>query len=122
MACPRYEPFGLTPLEGMACACAVVASDTGAFRSIVDEGVTGYVVPTEDLDRLVERLRDLMSNPGQAIDMGYRGRERVKALFSIEQEAEGIAAVYRQVWQQTGLTTGRFGNKALKGQHGKPPS
>ncbi|NCV14636.1 MAG: glycosyltransferase family 1 protein [Betaproteobacteria bacterium] len=122
VACPRYEPFGLTPLEGMACACAVVTSDTGAFRSIVDEGVTGYVVPTEDLDRLVERLRDLMSNPGQAIDMGYRGRERVKALFSIEQEAEGIAAVYRQVWQQTGLTTGRFGNKALKGQHGKPPS
>jgi mannosyltransferase len=100
VACPRYEPFGLTPLEGMASACAVVASDTGAFRRIVDEGVTGYVVPTEDLDRLVERLRALMSNPRLTIDMGRLGRQRVEALFSIEQEAEGIAAVYRQVWQQ----------------------
>jgi hypothetical protein len=41
-----------------------------------------------------------MSNPRLTIDMGRLGRQRVEALFSIEQEAEGIAAVYRQVWQQ----------------------
>jgi mannosyltransferase len=101
VACPRYEPFGLTPLEGMACGCAVVASDTGAFRSIVDEGVTGYVVPTEDVEVLAERLRRLMRDPTQAAQMGRRGRERVEGSFSVEQEAQGIAAVYDTVWQRS---------------------
>lgn len=99
VACPRYEPFGLTPLEGMACGCAVVASDTGAFRTIVDEGVTGHVVPTEDVHTLAERLRDLMRDPQRTADMGRRGRERVERSFSVEREAEGIAAVYDTVWR-----------------------
>ncbi len=100
VACPRYEPFGLTPLEGMACGCAVVASDTGAFRTIVDEGVTGHVVPTEDVEALAQRLRDLMRDPTRTAAMGARGRERVERSFSVEREAEGIAAVYNTVWQR----------------------
>ncbi len=97
VACPRYEPFGLTPLEGMACGCAVVASDTGAFRLIVDEGVTGHVVPTSDVDALVAALRPLMRDTLRAQSMGQSGRRRVEAGFSIEKEAEGIAAVYETV-------------------------
>ncbi len=98
VACPRYEPFGLTPLESMACGCAVVASDTGAFRTIVEEGVTGHVVPTEEVDPLVEALRGVMQDPAKAAGMGRLGRERVEAMFSVEREAEGIAAVYAAVW------------------------
>ncbi len=101
VACPRYEPFGLTPLEGMASGCTVVASDTGAFRSIVDEGVTGHVVPTEDAEALADRLRLLMRDPARTAEMGRRGRERVERGFSVEREAEGIAAVYDRVWQRT---------------------
>ena len=100
VACPRYEPFGLTPLEGMACGAAVVASDTGAFRTIVEEGVTGHVVPTEDVGALVARLRGLMQDPVRAAQMGRLGRERVEAQFSVEREAEGIAAVYDAVWKR----------------------
>ncbi len=95
VACPRYEPFGLTPLEGMACGCAVVASDTGAFRMIVEEGKTGYVVPTDDIDSLVAALRPLMNNPQQTATLGECGRTRVEAIFSVEEEAKGIADVYR---------------------------
>jgi mannosyltransferase len=105
VACPRYEPFGLTPLEGMACGCAVVASDTGAFRTIVEEGVTGYVVPTEDVDALADRLRALMRDPLRTAEMGRLGRERVERSFSVEREAEGIAAVYDTVWQRTAQRT-----------------
>lgn len=101
VACPRYEPFGLTPLEGMACGCAVVASDTGAFRTIVDEGVTGYVVPTEDVEALADRLRVLMRDPAKTAEMGRQGRERVERFFSVQREAEGIAAVYDTVWQSS---------------------
>ena len=98
VACPRYEPFGLTPLEGMACGCAVVASDTGAFRMIVDEGMTGYVAPTENVDALVIALRKVMQDPVKTAEMGKLGRQRVEQGFSVEREAEGIAAVYAAVW------------------------
>jgi len=98
VACPRYEPFGLTPLEGMACDCAVVASDTGAFNAIVDEGVTGHVVPTDNVAALVCALRSMMKNPARAAEMGRSGRLRVEKMFSVEREAEGVAAVYAAVW------------------------
>jgi mannosyltransferase len=99
VACPRYEPFGLTPLEGMACGCAVLASDTGAFASIVEEGVTGQVVPTDDVEALVRALGPLLDDPERTRRMGQAGRSRVEAQFSIEREAEGIAKVYETVWQ-----------------------
>ncbi len=100
VACPRYEPFGLTPLEAMACGCAVVASDTGAFSTIVDEGVTGYVVPTDDVDALVEAIRKIM-NPTDAIKMGTLGRDRVAEKFTVELEAENIARVYSKLWSES---------------------
>jgi mannosyltransferase len=97
VACPRYEPFGLTPLEGMACGCAVVASDTGAFRTIVEEGKTGYVVPTDSAEELAKAIRPLMDAP-MAIAMGKQGRERVSAQFTVDTEADGIASVYTAIW------------------------
>lgn len=97
VACPRYEPFGITPLEAMASGCAVVASRTGAFEYIVQPGETGELVPTGDAKALASAVKMLMQNPDKAEAMGRAGRERVTAEFSIEKEAEGIAQVYRAV-------------------------
>ncbi|MFM7227188.1 MAG: glycosyltransferase family 4 protein [Betaproteobacteria bacterium] len=97
VACPRYEPFGITPLEAMASGCAVIASRTGAFEHIVKQGETGLLIPTHDVDALVSALRELMSDPAQAVAMGMHGRERVATHFSIEQEAAGIQSVYAQL-------------------------
>lgn len=95
VACPRYEPFGITPLEAMASGCAVVASRTGAFEHLVADGETGSVIPTDDVDALAEALRALMADPAKAIAMGHRGLERVSRHFSIEHEAAGISEVYQ---------------------------
>jgi mannosyltransferase len=100
VACPRYEPFGLTPLEGMACGCAVVASDTGAFRTIVEEGKTGYVIPTDDVDALAGTLTLLMNDPLKTMGLGQRGRARVEAIFSVEEESKGISAVYQHAYSE----------------------
>ncbi|MBM3365343.1 MAG: glycosyltransferase family 4 protein [Betaproteobacteria bacterium] len=97
VACPRYEPFGITPLEAMASGCAVIASRTGAFEHIVKQGETGLLIPTHDVDALVSALRELLSDPAQAVAMGMHGRERVATHFSIEQEAAGIQSVYAQL-------------------------
>jgi mannosyltransferase len=100
VACPRYEPFGLTVLEGMACEAAVVASRTGAFEAIVVEGKTGKLVPTGDVDALVLALEPLMKQPQIALAMGKAGRLRVMENYSVEKEAAGIDAVYEGLWAQ----------------------
>ncbi len=104
VACPRYEPFGLTPLEGMACGSAVIATDTGAFRTLVDEGTTGHVIPTGSVPALVDALRSLLSDPARVAAMGARGRERAVALFSVEREAAGIQSVYDAVLPASTIT------------------
>ena len=97
VACPRYEPFGITPLEAMASGCAVVASRTGAFDYIVKPGETGTLVPTGDAQALAEAVRPLMQDPRKTELMGQAGRDRVTEEFSIEKEADGIARVYHAV-------------------------
>src|SRR5699024_9529423 len=52
---PWYEPFGMTPVEAMACATPVIGSDTGGIRYSVRDGETGFLVPPRDPDRLAER-------------------------------------------------------------------
>lgn len=97
VACPRYEPFGITPLEAMASGCAVIASRTGAFEYIVDDGETGILIPTDDASALALALERLMINPLATLEMGERGRVRVSANFSIDHEATGIQSVYKQL-------------------------
>ena len=94
VACPRYEPFGITPLEAMAASCAVVASRTGAFEYIVEPEKTGMLVPTGDSAALAETLGKLMRDITATAALGEAGRHRVTAQFSINKEAEGIREVY----------------------------
>lgn len=98
VACPVYEGFGLTPIEAMASGCAVVASRTGAFEQMVEEGVTGHLVPPDDLSALRQALEPLMQSPENTVAMGQLGRQRAQGRFSIEAEAQAIEQVYQQVW------------------------
>src|SRR5690606_40982685 len=53
---PWYEPFGITPLEAMACATPVIGSAVGGIKSTVVDGYTGYLVHPKDPEALAERL------------------------------------------------------------------
>jgi mannosyltransferase len=91
----RNEGFGLTLIEAMAAGAVLVASRAGAATLVVDDGVTGVLVPPGDIDALVAALEPLMQDPVAASAMGALGRERVVERFSLEAEADKIAAVYR---------------------------
>jgi mannosyltransferase len=93
----RNEGFGLTLIEAMAAGAALVAARAGAAELVVEEGVTGALVPTGDVDALVAALEPLMRDPASAAAMGARGRARVLEKFSLEAEAAAIAAVYRRL-------------------------
>ena len=70
----------------------------GSEMCIRDRGVTGHVVPTDDVAALVAALRPVMQEPLRAAEMGRLGRQRVEQMFSVEREAAGVAAVYAHVW------------------------
>jgi mannosyltransferase len=91
----RNEGFGLTLIEAMAAECALVASRAGAAEIVVEDGVTGVLTPPGDVDALVAALEPLMRDPDKAKAMGARGRARVVEKFSLEAEANAIAALYR---------------------------
>ena len=91
----RNEGFGLTLIEAMSAADALVASRAGAAELVVEDGVTGVLTPPGDVDALVAALEPLMRDPASAAQMGRRGRARVLEKFSLDAEAAAIAEVYR---------------------------
>lgn len=82
-------------MEAMACGRAVVASDVGDTRWIVDEGTTGFVVPKTDENVLVERLGRLLSNRRLCVEMGKAGRLKAERLFGLDRLLSETLAVYR---------------------------
>ncbi|MCW2639084.1 MAG: glycogen synthase [Dactylosporangium sp.] len=110
--CPSiYEPMGIVNLEAMACETAVVATATGGIPEVVEDGVTGLLVPIEqaadgsgtprDPDRFVADLASaitrLLEDPDRAAEMGRAGRHRAVEHFSWASIAERTMQVYRSV-------------------------
>lgn len=98
VACPRYEPFGLTPFEAAATGCALVCSRTGAFEELVRPGENGELVHTGDAVGLADAVRRVLADPEAALRMGEAARARVTAHFSLAQEAAGIGRVYQRLF------------------------
>ncbi|PZU48371.1 MAG: glycogen synthase [Microbacterium sp.] len=110
--CPSvYEPLGIVNLEAMACGAAVVGTATGGIPEVVVDGVTGRLVPIEQLqdgtgtpidpDRFVAdlaaTLAEVVSDPERARAYGEAGRERAASAFSWQAIADATAALYREV-------------------------
>jgi mannosyltransferase len=93
----RNEGFGLTLIEAMAAGAALVAARAGAAELVVEDGITGVLVPAGDVEALTTALEPLMRDPQAAGAMGARGRQRVMEKFSLEAEAAAIAEAYRRL-------------------------
>ncbi|CAB3800695.1 glycosyltransferase family 4 protein [Pararobbsia alpina] len=96
---PWYEPFGITPLEAMACALPVVGADVGGIRYSVRDGETGFLVPPRDPLALAQRLSALRNDPALRERMGQAGLARAKAMFTWAGVAQSLAHVYARVAQ-----------------------
>ncbi len=91
---PWYEPFGLTPLEGMACARPVIGSAVGGITFTIKHGETGLLVPPKDPQALAVALKELLSQPQRCIEMGHAARRRVEHEFTWSIVAMRTAALY----------------------------
>ncbi len=94
---PLYEPFGITPLEAMACGTPVIGTAVGGIKSSVLDGETGYLVPPDDPAALADRLACLQRHPQLAQRMGWAGMRRAYQLYTWRSVAASIARVYTSV-------------------------
>jgi glycosyltransferase involved in cell wall biosynthesis len=97
---PWYEPFGITPLESMACGTPVVGANVGGIKFTVRDGETGYLVPPRDPDAVAERLAHLYRHPKLLAVFGRQSIARVNALFTWGSVADAVADVYDDVLEQ----------------------
>jgi glycosyltransferase involved in cell wall biosynthesis len=91
------EPFGLVLLEAMALSKPVVATSVAGPREIVDDGVSGLLVPPADPQALAAAICRILRDRSFANEMGRRGKERFENLFSDRRMAAATAAVYREL-------------------------
>jgi glycosyltransferase involved in cell wall biosynthesis len=98
---PWYEPFGITPVEAMACARPVVGSEVGGIKSTVNDSVTGFLIPSRDPAALADRLARLHRHPELARAMGEAGRRRACEHYTWRHVATQLAAIYADVLYAT---------------------
>lgn len=94
---PWYEPFGITPLEAMACGTPVIGANVGGIKYSVRDGQTGFLVPPNDADALGERLAYLLKRPQLQRRLSQQAVDRVQRLFTWRRVSAQIAAVYEEI-------------------------
>jgi mannosyltransferase len=90
----RWEGFGLTPLEAMACGVPVIATRVGAFEELIVDGETGRLIPGDDIVAMSSALDDALSNPATLPCWSKATRTHVIANFTLDKEADALIEIY----------------------------
>ncbi len=91
------EAFGLVLTEAMGCGLPVVATRSGGIVEIVDDKVTGLLVPPLNPEALAEALRQLIENPAFRKELGDRGRKRVEQKFTVDEVVANTMRIYESM-------------------------
>jgi D-inositol-3-phosphate glycosyltransferase len=92
---PWYEPFGIVPLEAMACGVPVVAAAVGGLRDTVVDHGTGLHVPPRDPEAIASALALLLDNPALRAELGTAGKRRARTRYSWDRVAAETEKAYQ---------------------------
>ena len=95
---PRYEGYGMAPLEGMASGVPFVASNEGYYRNFSNNGQCGLIV---DPEAAADALSTLLADPDRHAAFARAARSAAVNYFSILNEVDGIGRVYEQLWARS---------------------
>jgi D-inositol-3-phosphate glycosyltransferase len=91
---PWYEPFGIVPLEAMACGVPVVAASVGGLIDTVVDRKTGLHVPPRDAEAVADAVAELLANPQLRRELGRAGRQRARTRYSWDRVAADTEKAY----------------------------
>lgn len=91
------ESFGVAVLEASACEKPVIVSNVGGLPEVVDDGVTGIVVPPKNPEKTAEAIERLILDKGLRDKMGKAGRKRVEKIYRWEGNVEHMIRIYKDL-------------------------
>jgi starch synthase len=94
------EGFGRNIIEAMASGLPVITTKHSAGPDLIEDGVTGFIVPIRDVDAICERLAWINDHPREAIEMGLRARERVSVLTQADYRRRFADCIYK-IWTES---------------------
>ena len=92
-----YETFGISVIEAMAFGIPVVATNVGGLPEVVENGVTGILVPPGDIQALADAIVYLLSNSQLRLQMGEAGKSRVLSEFTVDLVSEMTMDKYKSL-------------------------
>lgn len=102
VACtPWYEPFGIVPLEAMACGVPVLAAKVGGLADTVVDDATGIHVPPQDPAAIATAAAEILQDPARIALMGAHGVRRARSLYSWPVVAKSTEAAYQSLIKGT---------------------
>ena len=93
----RWEGFGLTPIEAMACGVPVIATRVGAFEQLVTDQQTGALVDPDDIPALSQAIAETLDTPARLAKWSKNARPSILKDFSIQREANDLNALYQRL-------------------------
>jgi glycosyltransferase involved in cell wall biosynthesis len=93
----RSEPFGLAIVEAMAAGLPIIATASEGALEIIEDGVSGKLVPTDDPKALAHAINELLDNPVECARLARNALSTARDRFSVARMARDTEQVYREV-------------------------
>lgn len=105
---PWYEPFGITPLEAMACGTPVIGSNVGGIKYSVKDGETGFLIPPKNSFALAQKIEMLVTNDALYVAMKRNTVKRVHKYFTWTCVADSVHDLYEQLTSKQTKHSGKL--------------
>jgi mannosyltransferase len=99
MQLPRYEGYGMVPLEGMASGVPFIGTQAGYYEEFSAQGTTGMLVPVGGADQAAKAALSILTDPTRHASMSKAARDVAVDGFSAVSESAGIESVYQDLWR-----------------------